>query len=178
MSIAFEIARRGENVTCIFEPEDDDRAASFAAGAMLGAFAEITDDRNSIADKLETEFRVVSARMYKNFILQLAEIHGNLVEVRPGTFIIANPAGKDDVRNIDRIKIVADEFHEPNEWVKPENIPGYKPHRFLQASKALFLPEENSLNATELVTAIRRAADTTGRVTWLHHRVNRILLKT
>jgi len=126
---------------------------------MLGVFAEITSFNASLADEIETAFRVESAGIYRSWVDEIAADTGQGVKVKDGTFIVANSVGKDDDENISAIHRATVKFSQPSEWVEPADVPSLKAHRSLKPRRALFLPREGFIDSTEIMQALRNAND-------------------
>ncbi|MEI1703946.1 FAD-binding oxidoreductase [Acinetobacter baumannii] len=177
-AIAYELAKNGLNVLCISDSDGDFTSASFASGAMLGAFAEITHNKQKTADRIETEFRIKCAKSYDDYLAEISDKSDLSITSTKGTFIISNNAGKDDLVNLNFIQEQAEYYSEPYEIVELKDVPSYNPHRMFRPSKIIYLPNEASLNSNKLVISIRKAAINTGKVDWLNGKVEKIDTKS
>lgn len=175
LAVANELSQRGVETVLVFDENDYTISATLAAGAMLGAFSEVTHDRQSEADKAETEFRVKSNRLYQDFVDNLVEITGSSLSIQRGTYMVANSAGKDDVKNINCIYDTAKFFREPVEWVDCDDIPGYRPHRHYIAHKSLFLSKEGFIDSELLLNTMLALLKASQFVTIVNQRVDSIL---
>ena len=95
LAIALELSESGANVINVFPRSGDTLSASRAAGAMLGAFGELSADDG--ADEMaEFEFRLAAQRYYPSWLARLRESSGERVSQVEGTIIIANNQGARD----------------------------------------------------------------------------------
>lgn len=156
----------------IFDPKEKmNGVASLAAGGMLGAYGEITADKISKLDNLETKFRIQSAQLFPDFLASLSSDTNQTFLQAKGTFIIANPDGKDDNKNIAKIAEVLDLYSESYNWVDSEDIPNYNPHQKHTAYKALFIPSELSIDSIELMNSLECSIIGSPNITMINEEV-------
>lgn len=156
LAISLELLAHNVKVINIFPSEGDATGASLAAGAMLGAFGELTADDGP--DEIEElDFRLAAQRYYPTWLQRIAEISKLPVFEAKGTFIIANNQGVRDRDSILRMKKEAEARHEPAEWVEPSDVPGLDPSPTHAPALSLFLGNENSVHSGELLDALRAA---------------------
>ncbi|HEX7521412.1 MAG TPA: hypothetical protein VF441_05060, partial [Acidimicrobiia bacterium] len=73
LAVANALLRADVRVTSVFPPVSDDRpVASRAAGAMLGAFGEVTSDGGGIDDP-GFRFRLQAQRLYPEWLREVCE---------------------------------------------------------------------------------------------------------
>ena len=157
LSITFALRNSGLSITCIDPDMKPEGHATLAAGAMLGAFAEVTADQASALDREEMRFRHASAKLYPELLAALEDASGCAVHSGMGTFIIATPFGRYDARNLKAIASAAEVMGEVCEPVDPDDIPGYRPHGAARAYQALFLRDEGFIDTSTLIEALRAA---------------------
>ena len=75
LSISYELLQKGVKVITVFPKSGDAESASLAAGAMLGAFGEVTADDVGM-DIEEFEFRLAAQRRYPDWLGGLKETSG------------------------------------------------------------------------------------------------------
>jgi glycine/D-amino acid oxidase-like deaminating enzyme len=154
-AIAYELTNSGTQTSLIYSKEESCRkAASLAAGAMLGAYGEITLDDVSVSSKRELEFRIRSQQKYPDWLDKLREQSGESIFTSFGTFLIGNHLGPQDHANLEKIKQEAFAHEEPCEWVDPANVPGLRPSAHLIPYRCLFLPREGSVDTADLLAAL------------------------
>ena len=158
-SIMLALAGTGLHAICVDPEQKLEGSATLAAGAMLGAFGEITADKTSELDQRELAFRVCAADAYPEWLARLEEAAGQPVGSGSGTFVIANPNGARDGLNLRAIAHSLEAAKRRYEWVSAEAIPNYQPAPRLAASDALFLPDEGYVNTQELMEALRLAIE-------------------
>jgi glycine oxidase len=153
LATSYELAGHGTRVATIFPSSGNVEAASRAAGAMLGAFGEVTADDDE-QDAEELAFRVAAQRRYPDWLAQIRERSGKTVQQAMGTFIISNNAGVRDRASIRRMKSEADRHGEPAHWVEPEDVPGLKASPSHAPLLCLHLQNEHSVDSDELMAAL------------------------
>jgi glycine oxidase len=153
LSIADHLLLSGKKVTVIFSKEADKEGASRAAGAMLGAFGEVTSDDTDTQIE-ELEFRLRAQRMYPSWLKHIEERSGKSVFQGKGSYIIANNYGVDDRNSIKRMKSEAERLGEPAHWVEPEEVPGLSPNPTHAPGLCLHLPNEHSVDSGQLLDCL------------------------
>jgi glycine oxidase len=153
LAIADRLLLSGCNVTVVFPKDADKEAASRAAGAMLGAFGEVTSD-DTEAQITELEFRLRAQRMYPDWLKNIAERSDRTIFQAKGTYVIANNFGVDDRNSIKRMESEAKRLDEPAHWVEPEEIPGLNPNPSYAPGLCLYLPNEHSVDSEQLMDTL------------------------
>lgn len=155
LSVANAVAQEGFSVTSLFpDKSPKEPAATLAAGAMIGAFGETTEDE---VDGSDLALRVRAQRMYPEWLARIAERVGSPLMIRPGTFIIANAAARTDSANLAHIVRSAHQYGESVEDVQPEDIPGFSPNPHFLPTRCIYLSCEGSIDVCVLVDALRRS---------------------
>lgn len=153
LAIALELSEHGANVINVYPREGDTLSASRAAGAMLGAFGELSAD-DGPEEMAEFDFRLAAQRYYPAWLDRLRERSGAHVSQVDGTIIIANNVG---ARDRDAIRLMHDEAArrgEPAEWIDVADVPGLKPAPLYAPSHCLFLKNEHAIHSGELLDAM------------------------
>ncbi|PCE30730.1 FAD-dependent oxidoreductase [Burkholderia ubonensis] len=153
LSIALELTECGVQVINAFDRAGDVLSASRAAGAMLGAFGEVTAD-DGPAEIEELDFRLAAQRYYPAWLARLQELSGMKVTQVPGTVIIANNEGVRDRDCIRRMHDEAQRRGEPAQWIEPEDVPGLKPSAARAPALCLYLGNEHAVDSGELLDAM------------------------
>jgi glycine oxidase len=162
LAVANALLRATLRVTSIYPPATDDRpVASRAAGAMLGAFGEITSDDGGTDDPA-FQFRLEAQRMYPEWLDGLRQQTGQSVHQGSGTYVVANNVGLTDRASLHRMKQRADAVGEPAEYVDPNDIPGLRPNQYQAPGLCLHLPNEGSVDPDQLLGALEVAAENAG----------------
>src|SRR5215469_8890218 len=91
--------------------------ASRAAGAMLGAFGEITVDARRPMDVVELEFRIAAQDLYKVWLEELTDLTGAAIHAGMGTFVVATAASASDHANVRAIRDALGSMGRRFEWV-------------------------------------------------------------
>jgi glycine oxidase len=166
LSVANALLRAGLRVTSVFPPDQIGRpVASRAAGAMLGAFGEVSADDGGINDP-GFQFRVKAQRAYPEWLDDICGRAGRAVQVAKGTFVVANNVGATDRASLRLMKERADALSEPAELVDPDDVPGLKPNQYYAPGLCLHLPGEHAVDADELLDALHASAAAFD--TWFH----------
>ncbi len=160
LAVANALLRAGVNVVSVFPPPSDDcPLASRAAGAMLGAFGEVTSE-----DTAESEvgfgFRVRAQRLYPEWLGEICERAEVAVHQGRGTFVIANNTDARDRPSVRAMRDRALRTGEGAEFVEPEDVPGLKPNPHHAPVLCLHLPGEHSVDADQLLAALSASAAT------------------
>ncbi|MFM1848593.1 MAG: hypothetical protein RL417_2067 [Pseudomonadota bacterium] len=156
-SIALALLRRGSSVVQVCPKAGRETSASFAAGAMLGAFGEVTAAQTSALDDAETAFRVECGRRYEGWLQSLEAASGTAVSRGWGTFIVANTFSRGDLRNLEAIEQALTRYGESYEVVREDQVPGYQPNERYLPRRILWLPREGWLDSGALLGALAGA---------------------
>ncbi|MCQ4083512.1 FAD-binding oxidoreductase [Streptomyces sp. RB6PN25] len=153
-SIAFELARRGNNVARI-GGRARRHAASTAAGAMLGCFGEVTEPLMATEHgryKLSLDYQ--ARELWPDWLEGLSAYSGDESELvtADGTFVILNSVGTSaiDTTNFAVIEAALTQHHEPYELVDTESIDWMEPNELFRPLRALFMPREHAVNTARL----------------------------
>jgi glycine/D-amino acid oxidase-like deaminating enzyme len=176
-AVAWRLAGVPLSVTCFEDPQSRGQAST-AAGAMLGAFGEITSDRTTDADQRELAFRVAAADLYPPWLDALRSASGASIQSGRGTFVIANSVGREDRRCLQRMAECLDAYGRSYEWAEPAHIPHYRPHSAFCAHRALFVRDEGYVNTLDLMSALQRSLEQSGRVRIVSESVEALLTES
>ena len=177
LAIAWSFRTHDVKVTLIDPEEKPNGSASFAAGAMLGALGEVTEDHGSGEDKLEFEFRLNSSKLYPQLLGDLAESSSLNIHSGMGTFIVGNVAGKLDDVNIRAIARTAEEYDCKYETVDMEDIPGYSPNPNFRLTRGLFIPDEGFVSTADLMPAFLKAVESLSQVNIIRDSVLKLIVQ-
>ena len=138
-------------------------AASTAAGAMLGAYAEVTEaSAASASGKIKLDEALHAARLWPDWVSALNERlpEAARLSIRAGTFIIHNSVGGIlDSENFSAIRRALDAHQEPFSEVDPRDIPGLNPWDMARPLQAIFIPGEGSIESDRLLSAYDLVAE-------------------
>ncbi|WP_225977242.1 NAD(P)/FAD-dependent oxidoreductase [Paracidovorax avenae] len=171
LATAMELNGSGANVVHAYPREGDALSASRAAGAMLGAFGEMSAD-DGPEEMEEFDFRLAAQRYYPQWLARLREEAAVPVSQVEGTVIIANNLGARDRDGIRRMHAEAARRGEPAEWIEPGDVPGLKPSPVHAPALCLYLKNEHAVHSGELLDAM---AAVLSRRPHYHHRDARVL---
>lgn len=158
-SIAFETAKRSPQLKiAIIGPQVKTGGATAAAGAMLNAFAEVTNTTfSSEAGKLKFEMSVQASKLWPRWIEEINDYlpFTKKLSRQEGTFVILNAkSGYLDDENYNSILKALHLYQEPYQETDPKDIPGINPTESARPLKSLFLPQEGSINSQNVVDAL------------------------
>lgn len=159
LALARALVEQDSNVRVqVIAPKARPRAASVAAGAMLGAFGEIVapllksdTGRAKIAESLQAR------HMWDEWVAGLnAGLSAELqVKIKRGTFIINNSkSGFIEDENYKAILTVVNEQNEPYENIDARQIRGMDPKADCRAQSAIYLPNEGTVDSHRLLAAL------------------------
>lgn len=164
-SLAVRLADRGVRVGLLGEP-DRPFAASSAAGAMLGAFGEITAASSGTAiGRRRLAIDLEAKRAWPEWLAFLSDDRGDpedLITAR-GTTVILNTVGTAavDSRNFAAILDALRSHGEPHEAVDVEDLPWLDPDETSRPLRAVHIPGEHAVDSGRL---LRRLADRAQRL--------------
>ena len=179
MTIAFRMAKRSANSDSIVivGKQMRDKAATFAAPAMLNSFAEV--EKGSLDSEIDL-YRFELSReataiwpAFEQEINQAAYPNINCTEqeIKPfdsGTYVVNNTAADDlDDESFDAIVNALKKYKEPFSHVSPKDIPNYMPEQRHRATRAIYIDGEGWVNPRLLMGKIELALKNFGNVTFI-----------
>lgn len=173
-SIARELARAAVNVLLVYPRNHGRDSATLAAGAMIGAFGELTHAKADLRDRTKLEFRIRSQELHPAWLDGLREESGVNIFTTQGLFMIANAGGREDRRNLQRIKAELEAYGRRSEWVAPAEVPCLQPHDAYRAHEALFINDDLTIDSADLLAALGRALEANRYSDILHDKVTAI----
>lgn len=176
-AISLALLQKGVSVCQIRPLAGRKDSASLAAGAMLGAFAEVTAEKNSRMDHEETAFRVRASSLYPSWLEEVSFASSVSVDLGMGTFIVANTFGRNDLRNLQAIEAELARFGAPYESVDERDVPGYHPNERYLPRKIIWLPQEGFVDTEALTAALDAATDRHVRFAHEDCQVDRLILR-
>jgi len=165
-------------------------SATLAAGAMLNSFAEIEyDSLDSDLDLYRFELSHLAGQMWPKFELELIDAAGERLPsacrncqgfggggcAHKGTYVVNNPAADElDDDNFNAILHALKEFNEPHRLVDATDIPSYRPHPRLRATRAVYVDNEGWFNPRLMVEKLDAIMERSARVSLLDDAVVRV----
>ncbi len=181
LSVAYALALENPFLKIgIVGPANRKGSATLAAGAMLNCFAEV--HKLSFKSKYSTDKFLIAREALKLWPSWVAQINTQVsplekISINPGTFVILNSkAGKREDENYNTILQTAKRYQEVYEEVEPRDIPGFKPIDDSRPLKAVYLPNEGSVNPHQLLTALEKAASLLANVNFIDDIVTDVLI--
>jgi glycine/D-amino acid oxidase-like deaminating enzyme len=172
LACALEAARSGADIAVVC-PVDigANHGATVAAGAMQGAFGEVTAENH---DSPATEFCIDAQHGFSAWVRELSEISGKPIRMTSGTFIVANAASPEDNVNIQAIEAKLMQKGEPYQRLDPRDVAGLAPHSSVATSSALFIEREGTVNPRQLLWVMRRLLEAQPNVTLITSRASNV----
>ncbi|GGV80399.1 hypothetical protein GCM10015535_18380 [Streptomyces gelaticus] len=160
LALGLELARRKVSVAVLGQPHRPG-AASAAAGAMLGAFGEVTAEHlNSEHGRTKLDWAHQASKLWPEWLsqLRLDSTDTDLLTAK-GTVVMLNTVGvpEIDTRNFKAIRDSLIKYGEKFEDVDPEDIDWLDAEPTARPLQAMFLPNEHAVNATELLMRLEKA---------------------
>ncbi|WP_160308895.1 FAD-dependent oxidoreductase [Paenibacillus sp. DMB20] len=163
-AITFKLSEGNHNlrILCIDPRRKANGSASYAAGAMLGAYGEISAHKTKELDINETDFRIQAQKIYPEWLERIKERSGRDIYAKMGTFLIANVAGAQDRSHLMKIAEELTARHESFQWTDPADIPSFRPNPDYLAYQGLYIPKEGCVDASDLMESLAKAAIKSG----------------
>src|SRR6476659_6441931 len=116
-AVAYRLAQDGATGGCVYPRGGLRGQASAAAGAMLGVFSEVSAQDPPARRHRDTGRRWEARRRYAIWLAELGAASGQGIHTTDGLFVIANPVGEDDARELDAMREMAEAFGQRAERV-------------------------------------------------------------
>lgn len=176
----------------IIGPHDQHQSSTLAAGAMLGCFGEVTTATFASTyaqSKLEMAF--TAAQLWPSWLDAINNSLSNdtkPIRTNRGTLVLLNTASsaRDD-ENFKAIIKAASAYEAAHEEVDPLLIPGLNPNPNCRPLRALFLPDENTINPREILGGLHQILERKHTISFFntiakqiiteHTKVNGIILE-
>ncbi|MCW5588774.1 MAG: FAD-binding oxidoreductase [Legionellales bacterium] len=153
-SIAFELISQNSNLhIAMIGPDNYEGSATQAAGAMLGCFGEVSALCTRYRPQHEKfQLSLQAQRLWGKWLDRLNHHLAQPQTVRHGTFVMLNAkSGLLDNDNYDAMIQLLNQYREPYQTMKADAIPGINPVTDSRPFNAVYLPNENSIDAHELM---------------------------
>ncbi|HEX7316149.1 MAG TPA: FAD-dependent oxidoreductase [Pyrinomonadaceae bacterium] len=158
LACAFALAeRRSDLSVVVIGPKSRPGAASVAAGAMLGCYGEVTT--HGLSTELGRERFALQLRaktLWPGWLDSLGE-RGHTLSLVRGTFVLVNALSGDiEDENFSTIlrQLAADGVH--HQQVDKCDVPGLRSTTDARAFRAVYVPDEDAINAVEYIGALER----------------------
>ncbi|AUX23787.1 uncharacterized protein SOCEGT47_043170 [Sorangium cellulosum] len=156
-AIALELLREGARVTMIYPRDHGRDSATLAAGAMIGAFGELTPEHDGPSERARLDFRIRAQDLHPRWLDALRQMSGRPIFSTRGIFMIARRGSAEDARNLQHIRSKLDEHGRRWEEVDPGQVPGLAPSASHAVAESLFLRDDLTIDAAELMDALAAA---------------------
>ena len=168
-----------ESQVVLVAPTPRTGCASLAAAAMFNSFAEVDCSTLSMpVERTKWLFNRSAAGLWPEFLRSIQTETGLPINHGFGTFVINNHVSDQlEDENFDAIIGALREFKEPFELVSPRTIPNYKPLATSRAGRAVYIPGEGWVNPGDLLGALTRSIESSGRCTFVADTCDAVLEK-
>lgn len=159
-AIAFRLKRKNPDLKlAIVGPRSRTGAASLAAGAMLGCFAEVTKYTfKDAASKAKFALSWTAEQKWPAWLREISAVSGLKLPIVPGTYVINNTvSGELDDENFDAIIKALKRYKQPYKQVQPSSIKGLCPIPNHRPLRAIFIPGEHAIDSHKLMDAMDAA---------------------
>ncbi|NOK38482.1 FAD-dependent oxidoreductase [Corallococcus exercitus] len=157
------------------------RAATVAAGAMLGCFGEVTTTLlKTDIGRTKVDLAYQATRLWPDWVegLNAGLAPEDRVSIRKGTYVINNNmSGVIEDANYAAIRQTLAKYEEPYEEVDPGRIPGLDPADDCRPQRALFIPNEGTVDSGALLRAYTASAQRDERITLVDDTVTALKLE-
>ncbi|HEY8992954.1 MAG TPA: FAD-dependent oxidoreductase [Candidatus Microsaccharimonas sp.] len=155
-------SHKDQSVTVIDSKESG--TASLASGAMLGCFGEVTKyTLQSDANKKKFELMYAAHKQWTTWREEIEADAGQTIKHIPGSYVILNTQGGAlDDENFDAMIEALNIYNESYEYVMPKDIPGLHPNHLARPLRAVYLPNEGSIDSNQYVTVLETACKNIG----------------
>lgn len=151
------------------------QAASAAAGAMLGAYAEISLPTDCAQDSEEFMFRLTAQKLYSDWLSDIEDATGRGIFTSNGTFVVGNSAGPGDRAVLSNIMKHSEEHGGQAEWVTPAEVPGLKTASRYEPIGCIHLPFENSVSSKDISEALQASASACPSITVIDDEIREVV---
>lgn len=160
LSTAFFLLTQEPNLkVAVLGPHKRSGAATVAAGAMLGCFGEVTEGNlSSDAGKIKHKVCYEAAKAWPRWVQHINKKLDaqHAVSIEKGTYVIVNTiSGNLDDENYLAMIRSLQEYKEPYETLEPADIPGMDPIENCRAERAIYIPNEGTINPYQLLESLQ-----------------------
>lgn len=160
LSLGLTLARRDLNVAVLGRPHRP-KAASSAAGAMLGTFGEVTTTLlKSDYGRTKLDWAYQASKLWPEWLAGLApDSDGTDLLTAHGTVVMLNTVGVPDIdtQNFKAIRNTLIEYGEKFEDIDAEDIEWLDAEPTARPLQAMYLPNEHAVNAHALLAQLEAA---------------------
>lgn len=150
-------------------------AASAAAGAMMGCYGEVTAQLlRTDSGRAKLAKGILATRHWPAWLQGInAELpEHERIAIDPGTIVFSNAkSGTIEDENYAAIRQALEERGEAFEELDPNRVPGLNPADDARPSRALFLPNEGSIDAARLLRALSALIERSSQQTFIDEAV-------
>ncbi|MDF3033192.1 MAG: hypothetical protein K0R76_146 [Alphaproteobacteria bacterium] len=163
----------------IIGPRNRIGSASVSAGAMLNAYAEVTNRTfSSLAGKKKFEMALKASKLWPMWVNQLNEqlSFDQKLKIQDGTVVILNArSGKLDCENYEAIVNTLNFYQEGYEEINPKDISGFNPFEDSRPLCSIHIPKEGSINSLEVINALEIILSSNSHVTFIDDFAKKII---
>lgn len=166
LAIAYQLKKSHEEQSVLVLNSNESGTASLASGAMLGCFGEVTKyTLTNEASKKKFDLMYAAHKQWASWREEIESSAQQSIKHMPGSYVILNSHGGSlDDENFDAMVAALDEYNEPYEYVAPKDIPGLHPNNLARPLRAIYLPNEGSIESNQYVEVLGAACRNIGVV--------------
>lgn len=159
LSTAYQLLKKDPTIKlAIIGPQGRPGSATLAAGAMLNAYAELTNvSLLSYEGRLKFEMARKSSKLWPDWIREINDALKNKgkVELKLGTYVINNSlSGQLECENYEIILNTLKEYGEEFEEIGSKDIPGLSALEGCRPIRNLYIPQEGFIDSNSLIKAL------------------------
>lgn len=164
LAIAYRLKKSHEERSVLVLSSNETGTASLASGAMLGCFGEVTKyTLTNEAGKKKFDLMYAAHKQWASWREEVEASAQQSIRHTPGSYVILNThGGALDDENFDAMVQALDDYEEPYEYVAPKDIPGLHPNNLARPLRAIYLPNEGSIESNQYVEVLRAACRNIG----------------
>lgn len=180
---AYELSQRDSNLkVAVVGPQHRNGSATFASGAMLSCFGELTNQTfKSLPGRTKFEMARESFKMWPEW---LKSINSHFPSEKPlkityGTYIILNGSGGNlDTDNFSVILESLKKYEEPFEEVCPKDIKELNPRKDARPLRSLFIPGEGCISPHQVLFSLEKILQKQQSVTLIPEEVREVIVES
>ncbi|HWT40402.1 MAG TPA: FAD-dependent oxidoreductase [Dongiaceae bacterium] len=164
LATAYRLKKAREDRSVLVLNSNEGGTASLASGAMLGCFGEVTKyTLTNEASKKKFDLMYAAHKQWAVWREEIESSAHQSIKHTPGSYIILNThGGALDDENFDAMVQALDKYNEPYEYVAPKDIPGLHPNNLARPLRAIYLPNEGSIESNQYIEVLGAACRNIG----------------
>lgn len=164
LSTAYRLKKNHGELSVLVLNSEEEGTASLASGAMLGCFGEVTKyTLASEANRKKFDLMYAAHKQWASWRMEVEESAGQKIKHIEGSYVILNAhGGALDDENFEAMIEALDKYSEPYENVAPRDIPGLNANSLARPLRAVYLPNEGSIDSNQYIDVLSSACKNIG----------------